>query len=113
MTRTVLVLGSPGQVGRAVLREAYTVAPAIQVVAASRQTAGRSFLLEAPETIADLVKSVHPDFALMLAAATNVAWCQQGPSLSSVMNGDAVRASALAAASVGASLAFGLDRLRV
>lgn len=80
----------------------------LDVVAASRShpDPDRQVQLERPETIERLVRAVSPDHIILTAAATNVAWCEQHPGESRVINVLGTEAAALAARRVGASFTF-------
>jgi len=103
----VLVVGATGQVGREVVSELEQSRP-IAVVGASRssQDPALRFELERPESIARLISTTRPDFAVLTAAATNVAWCEQHPEASRRVNVAAVAAAASASRDAGVKLTF-------
>jgi dTDP-4-dehydrorhamnose reductase len=104
----VLVIGAAGQVGRELVAELQRRAAKLDVVAASRSDAdpGRQVQLERPETLDRLTTAVRPDHVILTAAATNVAWCEEHPDESRVINVLGTEAAARAASSVGASFTF-------
>lgn len=103
----VLVIGSAGQVGRELVAE-LSRRGSLDVVAASRSDAdpARQVQLERPETIERLIGSVRPEHVILTAAATNVAWCEEHPDESRVINVLGTEAAARAAGGVGASFTF-------
>lgn len=106
--RRVLVIGATGQVGREVVAELSRRPGPLDVVAASRSDPDpdRQVVLERPETIERLVGAVSPDHVILTAAATNVAWCEEHPTESRVINVLGTKAAAMAARRVGASFTF-------
>lgn len=106
--RRVLVIGAAGQVGRELVAELTRRPGPLEVVAASRSypDPDRQVQLERPETIERLVRAVNPDHVILTAAATNVAWCEEHPDESRVINVLGTEAAALAARRVGASFTF-------
>jgi dTDP-4-dehydrorhamnose reductase len=78
------------------------------VVAASRSDPDpdRQVQLERPETLERLIGTVRPDHVILTAAATNVAWCEEHPDESRVINVLGTGAAARAARRVDASFTF-------
>lgn len=62
--------------------------------------------LAQPATVARLVNEIRPNHVFLIAAATNVAWCEEHPNESWTINVLGVDAAARAARSVGATLTF-------
>jgi dTDP-4-dehydrorhamnose reductase len=106
--RRVLVIGATGQVGRVLVAELNNRPDLFEVIAASRShpNPARQIRLEQPETIERLIASVGPNLVILTAAATNVAWCEEHPEESRVVNVLGTERGALAASGVGASFAF-------
>ena len=103
----VLVIGAAGQVGRELVAELGRRGT-LEVVAASRSDPDpdRQVQLERPETIERLIGAVRPDHVILTAAATDVAWCEDHPDESRVVNVLGTEAAARAAGGVGASFTF-------
>lgn len=106
--RTVLVIGATGQVGRELVLELEQESRRIDVIGAARSSPhpGLRFELERPESVAKLVSSTRPDFVVLTAAATNVAWCQEHPGASRKVNVAAVEAAAVASREADVKLTF-------
>ena len=103
----VLVIGAAGQVGRQLVAELGRRG-SVSVVAASRSDPDpdRQVQLERPETIERLISSVRPEHVILTAAATNVAWCEEHPDESHVINVIGTQAAARTAGGVAASFTF-------
>jgi dTDP-4-dehydrorhamnose reductase len=106
--QTALVIGGTGQVGRELVVELGRRRPEIEVLGASRSSPDPAlrFELERTETIARLISGTRPDFVILAAAATNVAWCEEHPDLSRNVNIGAVQATAVASRQAEARLTF-------
>ena len=107
MTR-VLVIGAAGQVGRQLIDELTRRPGPLDVVAASRTHADPANRVDLglPATVDRLVDAVRPDHVFLVAAATNVGWCEAHPAESWTINVLGVEAVARAAHRAGATLTF-------
>jgi dTDP-4-dehydrorhamnose reductase len=105
---TVLVIGATGQVGREQVLELDQESRGVDVVGAARSSPHPThrFELERPESIARLISATRPNFVVMAAAATNVAWCEEHPDASRQLNVAAVAAAATASREADAKLTF-------
>ncbi len=104
----LLILGTTGQVGREVMLLLSSLRARLDFVAASRSgpEPGRRFDLASPDTVHRLVAEVRPDHVVLLAAATDVRWCEEHPSESLTINVLGTEAAAQAARRAGATLTF-------
>jgi len=104
----VLVLGASGQVGREVMAETSRPNAQLHALAAARSHSdpARRFELDSAGSIEALLKHTQPDHIILTAAATNVAWCEEHPDESALINVDGTRAVADAAARNRATLTF-------
>jgi len=103
----LLLLGASGQVGREVIRTA-TGKRGIKLRTAGRSDPDpeRRFDLEQPESLSRLIQRSRPAHVIICAAAANVAWCEQHPDESLLMNVHSPEAAARAAAEIGATVTF-------
>jgi dTDP-4-dehydrorhamnose reductase len=104
----VLVIGASGQVGRQLVAQLALRPEALDVVTASRSDPdpARRFELAQPETVERLLLGTDPQYAILAAAATGVAWCEAHPDESYEINVLGTLAAAHAAQRVGATFTF-------
>lgn len=103
----VLVLGATGQVGGQLVAHLGHI-PTVEVVEAARSSERPhlAFRLEDRESVDRVIEQVRPRHTFLVAAATNVAWCEAHPAESRAINVDGTRAAATACVGVGSSLTF-------
>lgn len=90
------VLRIPAPPDRVILRSA----------SRSHEDPDHRFDLGRPESVGRVIRKNQPAHVLLVAAATNVAWCEEHPDESWAINARGPRATAEAARDVGATLTF-------
>lgn len=103
----LLLLGASGQVGQEVIRAASgKLGIKLRTAGRSDPDPNRRFDLEQPESVSRLIQRDRPAHVIICAAATDVAWCEQHPDESLLMNVRSPVAAATAAARIGATVTF-------
>jgi dTDP-4-dehydrorhamnose reductase len=105
-TPEVLLLGA-GQLGRQIVQVAETSdRVVVRDSARSHLDPERRFDLGDPNSVDRLIRRDRPTHVVLVAAATNVAWCEQHPDESWALNVLGPSATAAAAREVGATVTF-------
>ena len=105
---TLLVVGSTGQVGRALVAHAHDTWPSVKVVTTSRNGIATDYGIDLGDTaaIATVISDVQPSYVVLAAAATNVVWCEVNPAEAQKINVEATEAVAEACRQYDAKLTF-------
>ena len=106
--QSLLIAGASGQLGAAIARHVQQHRPDLDLHLAARSSADPSlvFRLEEPDGVRALIERLRPEFLILTAGATNVAWCEADPRGSRLVNIDGVEAAAGACRALGNPMAF-------